>query len=69
MLQGVFTGGTSHFVHADAPDDAKVAETYISGHYADVTDTGPGGTTTFGGVSGSTMRTLGLWIHTALEIS
>lgn len=38
MVPGAFTGGTNHFANAGAPDDRQVADAYLKGPYADVSD-------------------------------
>ncbi len=38
MVPGAYTAGTNHFVHAGAPDDIAVSDTYLKGPYSDVPD-------------------------------
>ena len=38
MVPGAFTKGTNHFAHSGAPADTAVADDYVKGPYADVSD-------------------------------
>lgn len=38
IVPGAFTGGTNHFAHAGKPDDDDIADAYLNGPYADVSD-------------------------------
>ena len=38
IVPGAFTGGTNHFAHAGKPDDDAIANAYLDGPYADVSD-------------------------------